>query len=112
MNPHRLQPLSATRFPLAGFRQHRRYVNDGPVKSYLAMPSVQSESDVLAAVRNEFGIDHYNPRRVPVLASADIVLALSWVRPAQNYAWDGIDGERRIAKLLSAWDLLPVMGWS
>jgi hypothetical protein len=67
MNPHRLQPLRHDRFPLAGFKQHKRYVNDGPVRASLAMPSAQSESDVLAAVRNEFGVDHYNPRHVPVV---------------------------------------------
>jgi hypothetical protein len=65
MNAHRTTPLR--HYPVKGFVKHPMYYNLGPVPPEKRMPMVQAESDVLAAVRNEFGIDHYNPRHVPVI---------------------------------------------
>ena len=72
VSPHRTSrnhALSYRHVPVSGFKRHECYKNLGPVSDGVKMLTIQSESDMLAELRNSYGIDHYNPRHVPTLIS-------------------------------------------
>lgn len=84
MNPHRLQPYSASADPykkpspvtgLEGYYPeftplHGRRINlwnDIFPEGYVSFNSVQAHSNVLVVERERHGVDHYNPRNVPAI---------------------------------------------